>query len=876
MSVRSGQESGKPRQSADRLRQSSSGFFLARQLFSSPDTRPGAVFALLGLVAFFALALGSVSWVSAPGQFLYLHSLTEIIVVVMALVAFATGWHRHEQKRTVASLVVVCGALSIGLLDLAHLLSYQGMPDFVTPNSPHKAIVFWLAARLVAAVAFLAYVMIPPVKRAKTSRLRGWLLFGNLAFVITITSLTLIWPEWLPVTFVDGEGVTPFKVAMEGVIIAVHVMTLVLLFNGRHHLQDKHVRLLVVAVSLSIVTELFFTAYVHVTDLTNGMGHLFKVAAYLYLYRIVYMENVRLPFQSLRQAQQKIAESAQRYQQLLQAAPDGILVTDERGVICMVNDQLEGMLGYSRDELVGQPVEVLVPAAVRGLHPNMRQRYIESPKRRPMSIMSSLEVVCKDGTHLPVDISLNVCRLEQGAQVIAFIRDVSAWRDLEAELRHLATHDVLTGLPNRALFSSRLEQAIGQSSRQDKKLALMLLDLDNFKQVNDSLGHQQGDQMLLLTAERLQSCTRQTDMVARLGGDEFGVILTDVKSFEDLSVIAEKILKTLEPAYLLEGQEISGGGSLGISLFPDDGETVEELMANADAAMYHAKSEGRNCYRFYTAELNRQTQENMQIQSRLRLALEQNTLALHYQPQVDAETGAICGVEALLRWEDAELGFVSPVRFIPIAEATGLIQPLGDWVLQEACRQIRDWMDKGISTRIAVNLSARQFRHRGLVQRVQDLLKEHQVPANLLELEVTESTLMEDAEIAITMLKELDALGVQLAIDDFGTGYSSLNYLKTFPIRKLKIDRSFVQDILVDPSDRVIVKAIIGLARNLGLGLVAEGVEEQGQLDYLRRNGCSEYQGYLFSKPIPAQDCEQLLARGQSSLVTYASQPGSW
>lgn len=382
--------------------------------------------------------------------------------------------------------------------------------------------------------------------------------------------------------------------------------------------------------------------------------------------------------------------------------------------------------------------------------------------------------------------------------------------------------------------------------------------------------------MLLLTAERLQSCTRQTDMVARLGGDEFGVILTDVKSFEDLSVIAEKILKTLEPAYLLEGQEISGGGSLGISLFPDDGETVEELMANADAAMYHAKSEGRNCYRFYTAELNRQTQENMQIQSRLRLALEQNTLALHYQPQVDAETGAICGVEALLRWEDAELGFVSPVRFIPIAEATGLIQPLGDWVLQEACRQIRDWMDKGIPTRIAVNLSARQFRHRGLVQRVQDLLKEHQVPANLLELEVTESTLMEDAEIAITMLKELDALGVQLAIDDFGTGYSSLNYLKTFPIRKLKIDRSFVQDILVDPSDRVIVKAIIGLARNLGLGLVAEGVEEQGQLDYLRRNGCSEYQGYLFSKPIPAQDCEQLLARGQSSLVTYASQPGSW
>jgi len=855
-------------QQADRPMGPHPGFSLIHQLFTHRDTRPGAIAALLGLVAFAVLAWGPRPWVSAPGQFLYLHSITEIIVVAMAGVAFATGWHMHEQKRTVASLVVACGALAIGLLDLAHLMSYQGMPDFVTPNSPHKAIVFWLAALLVAALMFLGYVMIPPVKTVKTSRLRGWLLFANLAFVVGVTSVTLVWPQWLPVTFIDGQGVTPFKVAMEGVVIALHGITLLLLFRGRHQLQDKHARLLAMAVLLSIVTELFFTTYIHVTDLANGLGHLYKVVAYLYLYRIVYLENVRMPFQSLRQAQREITESAHRYQQLLRSAPDGILVTDEQGRICLVNDKVEEMLGYSREELIGQQIEILVPESVREKHRNMRQKYVAAPKGRPMSALPHLEAVCKDGSRLPVDISLNACQLEQGYQVIAFIRDVTAWRDMEAELRHLATHDVLTGLPNRALFSSRLEQEVAQARRHQKRLALMLLDLDNFKQVNDSLGHQQGDQMLILTAERLKACMRQTDLVARLGGDEFAVILTDVKTVEDLSAIAEKILKALAPAYRLGEQEVSGGGSLGISLFPDDGETVEELMANADAAMYHAKSEGRNCFRFYTAELNRQTQENLLIQSRLRLALEQGGLELHYQPQVDSKTGEIPGVEALLRWHDPELGFVSPARFVPLAEAAGLIQALGDWVLQQACRQIRDWLEKGIPTRIAVNLSARQFRQRELVQRVRDLLEEHQVPAHLLELEVTESTLMEDAETAISMLRELDSLGVQLTIDDFGTGYSSLNYLKMFPIRKLKIDRSFVRDVLVDPSDRVIIKAIIGLARNLGLELVAEGVEEQGQLDYLRRHGCFDYQGYFFSKPIPARECEQLLQRSvRSSMV---------
>ncbi len=799
----------------------------------------------------------------STSEFLVFHATAEIFAVVVAAVIFATGWHIHDQRRTVASIMLACAFLAVGLIDLAHLLSYNGMPDFLTYNAPHKATVFWLAARLVAASALLLYVAMPTLTLTLTvsdERVRLWMLLGSLALAILVVVATIARPHWIPLTIEEGKGLTAFKKQMEYLVVLLHIATLVLLAKRHRQLGSGNGPLLAMAIAISIVSELFFLAYFNVTDLSNAMGHVYKMAAYLFLYRAVFLENVRLPFLRLSQAQRQIEESARRYQQLLETAPDGIVVANAQGVVQMVNQRMEDMFGYSRQELVGRDLDILIPEQFRRRHRSRLREYMDSSQRQPMSSLQNLGAVRKDGEQVPVDISLSSFESDQGAQVTAFVRDVTSWRKLEAELRHLATHDVLTGLPNRALLRDRLQQELAQAARHQEMVAVMVLDLDHFKFVNDSWGHPCGDQLLVLTARRLENCVRQGDTVARLGGDEFALVLPGLKTIEDISAIASKLLKELGRPSQLNGREISGGASLGISLYPGDGETGDELLANADAAMYHAKAEGRQCFCYYTAELNRQTQENLVLQARLRLALERDELELHYQPQVSSLTGEIRGVEALLRWRDAELGNVSPMRFIPVAEASGLILPLGDWVLTTACRQIRVWMDAGKPVRVAVNLSARQFRQTDLVQRVQALLDEHLIPAELLELEVTESALMEDAEAAAGMLVELAELGVQLSVDDFGTGYSSLNYLKMFPINRLKIDRAFVQDIPDDPSDMMIVKTIIGLAHNLGMELVAEGVETQEQLDYLRENGCEECQGYFFSRPVPAVECERFFS----------------
>ena len=442
---------------------------------------------------------------------------------------------------------------------------------------------------------------------------------------------------------------------------------------------------------------------------------------------------------------------------------------------------------------------------------------------------------------------------------------VGAWLEItgrkqaEEQARSLAYHDPLTGLPNRLLFQDRLGLAVAQAHRHRKPLAMLFLDLDRFKVINDSLGHTVGDRLICEVAGRLRTCLREGDTVARLGGDEFTLLLPDIGQAVDAAKVAKKVLDLVRMPFAVDGRELFVTASAGISLYPDDGSDAETLVKNADTAMYRAKEQGRDNYQLYTPAMNATALERLALESSLRKALAQDELVLYYQPIFD-RTGRAHGVEALLRWRHPELGLILPSEFIPLAEITGVILPMGPWVLRGACAQAWIWQERHPGLSVAVNLSARQFQEPGLVGHVTDALADTGLEPRLLKLEITESNAMQNAQTSIQTLRELKALGVQISIDDFGTGYSSLSYLRRFPIDTLKIDRSLIRDIGSDPDDAAIAGAVIALAHTLKLEVVAEGVETRGQLEFLVASGCDRMQGYLFSPPVPAESCEELLA----------------
>lgn len=432
----------------------------------------------------------------------------------------------------------------------------------------------------------------------------------------------------------------------------------------------------------------------------------------------------------------------------------------------------------------------------------------------------------------------------------------------ETEIKRLAYYDTLTELPNRLLLVDRLRQAIVLAERDKSSVALLFLDLDHFKRINDTLGHAYGDRLLKIAADRILSCLRSTDTVARLGGDEFVVVLQMVADPENVVRVAGKILETLKLPVNFEDHEIYTSTSIGIALYPNDGMSVDELLKNADLAMYQAKESGRNNYQFFSHDMNEKAIHRQRIETNLRHAIAHHEFFLEYQPQLDIRTRAIIGFEALVRWNHPEIGIIPPNDFIHIAEETGLILPLGDWILHTACQQAKIWLDQGNQwLRIAVNISARQFNQENFVSKVVEILRQTELPAENLELELTESVIMAHADRNVMALKELKSIGIRLAIDDFGTGYSSLSYLKHFPIDRLKIDRSFVQDIITDSDDAAIAKAIIVMAHSLKLNVVAEGVEQQDQLDFLHSHNCDELQGFLLSRPLSVTAVTDFLAK---------------
>ena len=436
------------------------------------------------------------------------------------------------------------------------------------------------------------------------------------------------------------------------------------------------------------------------------------------------------------------------------------------------------------------------------------------------------------------------------------------------EIEHLAYHDALTGLPNRPLFIDRLIVSLAQASRANQRLAVFFLDLDRFKDINDSLGHSTGDQLLKEVAERVRRCIREGDTVARFGGDEFTLLIPHIDTIEDAAKIAQKIIETLKIPFFIAERELFVTTSIGLSIYPNDGLDPETLVRNADTAMYRAKDQGRDNYQLYAPAMNARALERLALENMLRKALSQKELIVYYQPLVAVQSRAIIGLEALIRWKHPELGLLSPAHFISVAELSGLIIPIGEWVLRTACKQVKAWHRKlDYRITVSVNLSARQFQAPDLADQIRRALDESGLEPSCLELEITESNAMQNAENTIYTLRELKNLGVRIAMDDFGTGYSSLNYLKRFPIDTLKLDQSFVREVLTDPSDAAIVSAVISMAHSLNLTVVAEGVETEDQFEFLKNEGCDKVQGYLYSAPIPAEALEPYLI-GQREIAS--------
>lgn len=897
--------------------------------------------------------------------------------VALALLIFLSGWN-HQGQASSREMVMAFGFLGVGLLDFMQALSLPTMPDFVTPNTPQKALTLCVASRLLAAGVLLARVLMPE-RRFEGEQRSGWLAL-TLAATLLLAGAMVSGHANLP-TLVDalGQRTVSGMLIETAVMLALLATLFLIIVRGLH--RSWHGALLLVAVTGLMVGELHFLLRDSAADLGHLIGLGFKVFACIALYRLAHLRNLRMPWMRLQRMRRELDEKQHFLDTLITEAPDGVLVTDEHGRIEAANKQLLKDFGYSETELIGQSVEILLPPAMRERHVAERGAFAREPYARPMGAMGAVSGVRRDGSLLPVEISLGGTTINGRRCAVAFVRNITARRKLEEERSHLlgvleespdwvfqcshdlhliyanpaaraafdigdapvqldalfvdhaglalppealfasamrkgvltgeshlrsrqrgrvpvsivivahrdaagvleryslvardlservgweqqlahnATHDSLTGLPNRLVLTERIEQAIEQARRGRGIAALMFLDLDNFKLINDTLGHNAGDEVLVSVSRTFHQCLRQGDTLARFGGDEFVVVAPGLRSAEDATAIAQKLLDALDQPVQLGDTRLSVNASIGICLIPRDADSAETALSHADQAMYRSKRAGRGHFRLYAPEFDIGTVFDVELAAELKRAIraENGELSLHFQPEIAIRSGNILCVEALLRWRNPRHGTIPPDHFVPLAEETGLILELGHWVMTQACQQLAEWQAQGLQARMAINISVHELKQSDFAERVSALMRAHQLEFNTLELEVTETALMQSLESTTENLGRLRSLGMRIALDDFGTGYSSLAHLSTLPIDKLKIDREFVHGISEALNNRYIVEALIHLAGQLGIDVIAEGVETCAELAVLSELGCENVQGWLFHRPMSSQACTELL-----------------
>jgi len=943
----------------------------------------GWTLALLGSLLLLVGVIPVSTRLAGIAQYLPLHTALETLSIVVGALVFAVGWNtpRRESSRNI--LLLGCAFLGVALLDLAHTLSFPGMPDFVTPSGTEKAIDFWLAARTLAALALLA-VAILPWQRPIAQRQALSLLGTSLSLGVAINLLILYHQDWLPRTFIAGEGLTLFKRAAEYLLIAVYLLAAVLFWRRLFQPRTFAASGLLAAAALMAMSEFCFTLYASALDAYNLIGHLYKVVAYLYIYRALFVETVLQPYERLGAIRNQLEAT-------LRALPDLLFEMSADGRYLAVHaSQTEKLLRPPADLIGKTLLEVMPPVAAQTCLAAIQEasrtdhsqgQVIELPltdgphwfelsvakkpvtateeggflvvsrditaRKRAEAVLRDSEerfrtlfeesrqptLLAEDGRFIaanraalamlgidrperfigltPEDISpptqpdgrataekvKEVIRIafEQGANEFewehrrangeAFIAQVMltairqgdkdllhvVWNDITEQKRarerieFLAYRDPLTGLPNRLLGQDRLRQALASAQRHQTSLAVLYLDLDKFKYINDTYGHATGDRLLKSVAHRLSQDLRAEDTLCRLSADEFMLILQDLPTDHPtahLTEICERILARIAEPHEVDGLRLFAALSIGMALYPQDSQDTESLMLNAHMALIEAKKVGQNTYRFFEPRMNAAMSRFVHTRDALRNALVNREFELHYQPQVELRSGRVVGVEALIRWRRPGEGMKLPAEFIPEAEESGLIVPIGRWTLHEACRQAAAWQAGGWPNLVVgVNLSAVQFRQGEVIADVQAALAASGLDPACLDLELTESILLHNEASILATVADWKAQGIRLSIDDFGTGYSSLAYLKRFKVDKLKIDRSFVINIQRDAEDRAIVQAMIEIARSLNLKTIAEGVEDAALAEQLRLMGCDEVQGYHYARPLPALEFKQWLEK---------------
>jgi len=734
---------------------------------------------------------------------------------------------------------------------------------------PHGHCYFWkpellwsyVASDLLIAVAYysIPIALIYFVRKRKDLEFNWiFIMFSAFIFACGTTHLIDIWTIWEPVYYLDVSAKA--FTAVISVITSImlwRLMPQALSIPNRQELKDKVEQLRhevrerqEAEAALALMKE---SLEIRVAERTEELTRANDLLA--------------KEIETRKQIEHALIAEKQRAVVTLESIGDGVITTDTSAKVTYLNPIAERMTGWSTHEAKDRPLlEVfrIVNESTRKLVPNPVDVVLQHGEIHGLANHTLL--ISKHGTEFAIEDSAAPIRGDDGEiyGVVLVFHDVSEARKMANKMTYLAEHDFLTGLPNRLLINDRLNQALTIAKRDQQYVALMFLDLDRFKNINDSLGHEIGDLLLKRVAERLTNCLRSSDTISRQGGDEFMILLPEIVDHYAPAEVAEKLLSACVEPFDISGHEIRVSISIGIAVYPYDGENVETLTKSADSAMYHAKALGRNNYQFFTQSMNERVKQLTELEHNLRLAIENNEFLLEYQPKVDIKTGEIIGVEALIRWQHSQWGMVSPDRFISIAEDTGLIKPIGAWVLHEACRQNRKWQDAGLKKiPIAVNVSVVQLREKSFLHEVTELLMLSGLEPKYLELEVTESVAIDGENDTIHLLNTLRGMGVGLSIDDFGTGYSSLSYLKRLPISTLKIDKSFIRDIQTDPDDATIITAIIRMSHGLKLKVIAEGVETQEQLDFLNAQGCDQYQGYFISKPVSAKAFEKLLKAEQ-------------
>ena len=921
-------------------------------------------------------------------HYLLFHTMAELFSIVVSFSIFVLTW--TSSRYLVNGYLIVLGGSygAIGLIDVFHTLTFRGMNLFpgVSTNYPTQ---FWLIARYLEALALLFGPLV-------VSKRPNFYYVGAGFMVIALVAAGAVVNQWFPATFIDGVGLTPFKVYSEYVIIAMLIVGFILLYRHRSHFESRIFFLLVGSLWLAVATEFCFTRYGNFYDFTNELGHYFRFVSVSLAFLAVVLSGVQQPLDlifremethrnMLDELNKKLIESDDRLnraqavagvgswyldiatnvltwsdetyrlfgqqvgtpqtfetfashihpddlpsvfaawenalqgnvydiehrivvgdqirwvreiaevtfaadgrplaglgtvqditerkkvdqQQRIAAtafeAQEGMVVTDANSIILRVNQAFTEITGYSAEEVLGETPRILKS----GRHDSAFYSAMWASIKTAGAWQGEIWNRRKDGEVYPEWLTITAVSGDAGeiSNYVATLTDITLRKAAADEIEHLAFYDSLTKLPNRRLLLDRLNQALVSSARSKRQGSLFFIDLDNFKILNDTLGHDKGDQLLEQVAQRLVTCVREGDTVARLGGDEFVVMLTDLsENLEEAGAqtetVGEKILDTLNQPYQLGGVEHLSTPSIGVTLFRSPHKSEDELLKRADLAMYQAKAAGRNTLRFFDPEMQTAVTARASLEADLRQAVRANQFVLYYQAQM-SDTGQLTGAEALVRWQHPERGLVAPVEFIPLAEETGLIVPLGHWVLNAACDQLVAWAANpdSASLTLAVNVSSRQFRHPDFVDQVAAVLDHSGADPHRLKLELTESLLLDDVEDTIAKMTSLRARGVGFALDDFGTGYSSLAYLKRLPLDQLKIDQSFVRDVLTDPNDAAIARTVVALAKSLGLGVIAEGVETEAQRDFLATSGCFSYQGFFFNRPAPIAQFDQFVQR---------------